>query len=152
MHRLVASTLGLGFIPGRLWGSDKGAGTFGAAFAAVIGLALLALDAPWWLTLAVAAALTAISLWAAVPFAVDGEDPGWVCIDEAAGTMVALVGLGGIPWVVALVVARLADIFKVLPGVRAAEEHLPGAVGITADDLVAGIYGLAAGWAVSWLI
>lgn len=152
MHRLIASTIGLGFIPRRLWGSDTGAGTFGAAFAAVLGLALLAFDAPWWLTLAVAAALILISLWAAAPFAVDGEDPGWVCIDEAAGTMVALVGLGGIPWLVALVVARAADIFKVLPGVRAAEEHLPGAMGITADDVVAGIYGLGAGWGVAALL
>jgi phosphatidylglycerophosphatase A len=39
----------------------------------------------------------------------------------------------------------LADIFKVLPGVPQAEE-IPGSVGITMDDVVAGLYGLAAGW------
>ena len=49
------------------------------------------------------------------PFAGKHDDPGWVCIDETAGTVVALVGLSGWPWVVALVVERLADIFKVLP-------------------------------------
>jgi phosphatidylglycerophosphatase A len=145
MRRVIASTLGLGFIPRRLWGSDSGAGTFGAAFAAAIGAGLLALDAPWWVALAIAAAFTALSLWAAAPFSRDGRDPGWVCIDEAAGTMIALVGLGGVPWVVAVVVARLADIFKLLPGVKAAE-RLHGSIGVTADDLVAGLYGLGAGW------
>jgi phosphatidylglycerophosphatase A len=151
VRRLIASTLGLGFIPRRLWGSDLGAGTFGAAFAAAIGFCLLALDAPWWMTLAIAAALTGLSLWAAVPFSRDGADPGWICIDEAAGTMLALVGLGGIPWVVALVVSRLADIFKVLPGVRTAE-RLPGSIGVTADDLVAGLYGLGAGSVLASLL
>jgi phosphatidylglycerophosphatase A len=151
VRRLIASTLGLGFIPRRLWGSDSGAGTFGAAFAAAVGLGLLALNAPWWMTLAIAAALTGLSLWAAVPFTRGGDDPGWVCIDEAAGTMLALVGLGGIPWVVALVVARLADIFKVLPGVRIAE-RLPGSIGVTVDDLVAGLYGLGAGLVLASLL
>ena len=47
--------------------------------------------------------------------------------------------------------ARLADIFKVLPGVAQAE-RLPGAVGITMDDVVAGLYGLAAGWIVAWML
>jgi len=150
MHRVVASGFGLGLLPRRLWGSDSGAGTFGAVLAAVIGLTLLAADAQWWATLGIAATLTVLSLWASAPFAGDGQDPGWVCIDEVAGTLVALVGLGGIPWVVALAVARLADIFKVLPGVRAAE-RLHGAVGITADDIVAGLYGLGAGWMVHWL-
>jgi phosphatidylglycerophosphatase A len=151
MRRVIASTLGLGFIPRRLWGSDSGAGTFGAAFAAAIGLGLLALGAPWWATLAIAAAFTGLSLWAALPFARDGEDPGWVCIDEAAGTMLALIGLGGIPWVVALVVARLADIFKVLPGITAAE-RLPHSIGVTADDLVAGLYGLGVGWLLAGVL
>jgi phosphatidylglycerophosphatase A len=145
MRRLIASSLGLGLIPRRLWGSDSGAGTFGAALAAGIGLLLLWAGSPWWLTLAVALGLIALSVWAAHPFA--GGDPGWVCIDETAGTMIALVGLGGIPWLVALVVARLADIFKVLPGVRWAE-RLPGSVAVTADDVIAGLYGLGAGWLV----
>jgi phosphatidylglycerophosphatase A len=145
VHRLVASSFGLGLIPRRLWKSDSGAGTFGAGLAAIIGGVLWAAHAPWWVTLVLALAATAASLWSAVPFAVGGADPGWVCLDETAGTLLALIGLQGWPWVVALVVARLADIFKVLPGVHRAEA-LPGALGVTADDLVAGLYGLAAGW------
>ncbi|MCB2222667.1 MAG: phosphatidylglycerophosphatase A [Actinobacteria bacterium] len=144
MHRLTASTFGLGLIPRRLWGSDAGAGTFGAAFAWVLGGALLWAEAAWWWTAAAAALATAASLWAARPFAPEG-DPGWICMDETAGTLLALIGLGGWPWVAAAAVARAADIWKVLPGVRAAE-RLPGAVGITADDLAAGLYGLGVGW------
>ncbi|MEX2322778.1 MAG: phosphatidylglycerophosphatase A [Acidimicrobiia bacterium] len=149
MRRLIASSIGLGLIPRRLWGSDAGAGTFGAGLGAGIAGLLLWLQVPWWVSLAVAAAVTAIALWAAIPFA-DG-DPGWVSIDETAGSLIAVIGLGGIPWVVALVVARLADIVKVLPGVRAAE-RLPGTVGITADDALAGLYGLAVGWALTALL
>jgi phosphatidylglycerophosphatase A len=150
VHRLVASSFGLGFVPRALRGDDSGAGTFGALLGAAIGGVLLALEAPWWAGLVAASAAIAASLWSAAPFATGGEDPSWVCMDETAGTLVALVGLGGIPWVVALVVARLADIFKVLPGVRQAED-LHGATGITADDVVAGLYGLALGWALTGL-
>lgn len=143
MHRFVATGFGSGLIPQKLWHGDSGAGTFGAALAALIGLALW--SAPWWVDLIVALVAIGVSLWAAVPFAVDNADPNWVVIDEIAGTLVALVGLTGWPWLIALVVARLGDIYKVLPGVPQAE-RLPGAVGITADDVVAGLYGLAVGW------
>lgn len=144
MHRLVASCFGLGLLPRHLWGSDVGAGTFGAALGAAAGAVALAADALWVVPIAAAAA-TASSLWSAAPFAADGEDPGWICMDEAAGTLVALIGLTGWPWLAALAVARIADIAKTLPGVGAAE-RLPGAAGVTADDLVAGMYGLAIGW------
>lgn len=149
VHRLIASSFGLGFIPRRLWGSDTGAGTFGAALAVMIGAALLVADAPWWITPALAALSIAASLWASRPFSGEG-DPGWICMDETAGTFVAMIGLAGAPWVAAVVVARAADIVKVLPGVRRAES-LPGAVGITMDDVVAGIYGLAVGWILTGL-
>lgn len=149
MHRFVASGFGVGFIPRRLWGSDNGAGTFGAGLAALLGLVWW--RQPWWLHLGVFAVFLGLSLWSARPFASDHADPGWVVIDEMAGTFVAVIGLAGWPWLVAVVVARLADIFKVLPGVGRAEA-LPGAVGITMDDVVAGLYGLAAGWATTLIL
>lgn len=143
MHRFVASGFGVGLIPRRLWGSDNGAGTFGAVLAA--GLSLIWWNGPWWLQTAVFGGFLLLSLWAARPFGGDHADPGWVVIDEMAGTFVAVIGLSGWPWLVAVVVARLGDIFKVLPGVAQAEV-LPGSIGITMDDVVAGLYGLAAGW------
>ncbi len=145
MRRFVAAGFGLGFIPRRLWGSDMGAGTFGAALGAVVGLAVMPIHWTWGLVAFLAA--LALSLWAGAPFNRGHEDPQWVCIDEVAGTLVALIGLSGWPWLVALVVARLADMYKVLPGVYRAEALRDG-VGITADDVVAGLYGLAVGWAL----
>ncbi len=145
MHRIIASGFGVGLIPSKLWGSDNGAGTFGAVLAA--GLSLFMWGWPWWAHIGVFVVFLALSLWSSRPFADDHADPGWIVIDEMAGTFVAVIGLAGWPWLVAVVVARLGDIFKVLPGVPQAEE-LPGAVGVTMDDVIAGLYGLAAGWII----
>ena len=95
--------------------------------------------------------VTAASLWSARRFATDDADPGWVVIDEAAGTFLAVVGLSGWAVATAFVIFRIADISKKFPGVAAAE-RLGGAVGITADDLVAGLWALTAGWLVQALI
>ena len=103
----------------------------------------------WEYQLVAAVVVAALSLWSARAFADEG-DPGWVVVDEAAGTLVATVGLGAVPALVAFIVFRIADATKALPGVAAAE-RLPGAIGITADDLVAGGYALAVGWAIQAL-
>jgi phosphatidylglycerophosphatase A len=149
VHRFIASGFYSGLIPSRLWGSDNGAGTFGAAVAVVISLFLWRY--PWWVGVIAFLIAFVLSLWSSAPFAKDHADPGWIVMDEIAGTLIAVIGLTGWPWLVAVVVARLADIFKVLPGVPQAEK-LPGAWGITMDDVVAGLYGLAAGWLVWWLL
>jgi phosphatidylglycerophosphatase A len=89
--------------------------------------------------------LTLAALWSTRPLAPDVGDASWIVIDEAAGAFVATIGLLGWPALIAFVVFRIADILKSrLTGVVQAES-LPGALGITADDLVAGLYGLAAG-------
>ncbi len=128
-----------------MWGSDNGAGTFGAVVGGVIGI--VSWLTPWWSGLLLAVAAVIVSVWASAPAAAAGEDPGWIVSDEVAGALVAVIGLSGLAWIVAWTVARLADIFKVMPGVRAAES-LSAPLGITADDVVAGLYGLAAGWIV----
>lgn len=144
MRRLAASLLGTGLILGRLRGSDRGSGTVGAVFALALSLWLGGLAGPP-AQLAAAAGLILLSLWAAAPYARDGGDPGWVVVDEAAGSLLATVGLLGWPALAAFVVFRLADIFKrVFPGVAAAE-RLPGTWGVVADDLVAALYGLVVG-------
>jgi phosphatidylglycerophosphatase A len=145
VRRLLASWFGTGFIPRRLAATDQGAGTVGALFALIP--ALLLGRAGWGAQVAGAVLVTAGALWSTRPYAVDGADPDWVVIDEAAGTFVAVLGLGGWEWIPAFLMFRLADITKRLPGVSAAE-RLPGSLGVAADDLVAGAWGLAAGWAV----
>jgi phosphatidylglycerophosphatase A len=150
VRRFIAAGFGAGFVPRRLWGSDNGAGTVGAVLAACIAVAISPF--PDYVHVAAAGIAVALSLWAPRPYLEDGGgDPQWVAIDEVAGALIALTGLAGLPWLLAWAVFRVADIWKVLPGVPQAE-RLPGALGVTADDLVAGLYGLASGSALAWLI
>jgi phosphatidylglycerophosphatase A len=148
MARLLASWFGTGLILGRIRGSDAGSGTVGAAFALIVVALLHPLG--WGAQLAAAALVTGLSVWSADRFADEG-DPGWIVIDEAAGTLLATIGLGLVPAIVAFVVFRVADITKRFPGVTAAE-GLAGGTGITADDLVAGAWALGAGWIVQGLL
>lgn len=145
MHRAVASWFGTGLILGRLRGSDMGSGTVGALFA----LPVAVLIGEWWgwpAQVAAAVVVVALSVWSARPFAEDDGDPGWICVDEAAGAFISVIGLPfWPPAVIAWLAFRAADIFKnFAPGVARAE-RLPGAVGVTADDVLAGLYGLAVG-------
>lgn len=150
MQRLLSSWFGTGLVLGRLRGSDVGSGTVGAAFALPLGLLAGIGGWPWQLGIALAVIL--IGVWAAEPYSRSHGDPGWVVIDEAAGALVAIIGLGVPAALVAWTVFRIADIFKrAFPGVAAAE-RLPGAIGVMTDDLVAALYGLAAGWAVQSLL
>ena len=145
MHRVVASWFGTGLILGRIRGEDVGSGTVGAIFA----LPIAVLIGEWWGwqgQLLAALAVTAAALWSIRPFVGPEGDAGWIVVDEAAGAFVAVIGLPFWPYaLIAWIVFRAADIFKTAaPGVARAED-LPGAVGVTADDLVAGLYGLAVG-------
>jgi phosphatidylglycerophosphatase A len=71
------------------------------------------------------------------------KDPQWIVIDEWAGLYVALIGADfRVLWhvLLAFILFRIFDISKVGP-IRTAE-RLPGAVGIMADDVVAGVFAL----------
>ena len=148
MNTLLASWFGTGLILRRVRGSDAGSGTVGSVAALV--LALLLQPAGWLVQLLAAVLVTALSVAASAPFADEG-DPGWVVIDEAAGTLIATIGLGWPGWLAGFIVFRLADIVKATPGVGRVES-LPGGWGITFDDVVAGAYGLAAGWGLQLLL
>ncbi len=144
MHRLVASWFGTGLILRRLRGADEGSGTVGAAFAMLIWWALS--DLGWPAQALSVVIVTALSVWSARPFSDEHADPAWVVVDEAAGALLATIGLTGPAALIGWLVFRAADIMKTrFPGVAQAEA-LPGSIGVTADDLVAGLYGLAAGW------
>jgi phosphatidylglycerophosphatase A len=68
------------------------------------------------------------------------EDPSVVVIDEVLGMFVTLLGLPFDPVVafVGFLLFRVFDIVKPYPA--AALEHLPGGLGIMADDVAAGVY------------
>jgi phosphatidylglycerophosphatase A len=149
--RLIASFFGTGLILRRVRGRDIGSGTVASLFALAVAIAARPLGVPFQIGLMMTASIAC--LIAVRPFLLTEGDPAWVVIDEAAGTFLATLGLGPVPALVAWAVFRLADIFKRrFPGVAAAEAKLPGAVGVLADDLVAGLYGLAAGWLLQGLL
>lgn len=152
MHRLLASWFGSGLILHRIRGSHLGSGTIGALFTLPVAW-LLGVWLGWPGQLGAAVVVAGVSVWASNGFVQAEGDAGWIVIDEAAGTFLAIVGLMAWPEVLAAwVVFRLADIRKSLaPGVAAAE-RLPGGLGVTADDLVAGLYGLVVGHLVRILL
>ena len=136
----ISSGLGSGYAP-------KAPGTFGTAAAATawLGMSTLGmLSSP--LSHVVCAVLVIAVGTIAIHVILRNEaskDPQWIVIDEWAGLFVALIGTNtSVLWEVllAVVLFRVFDISKVGP-IRSAE-RLPGAVGIMADDVVAGGFAL----------
>lgn len=86
-------------------------------------------------------AVIAISVWAAGRAEpLFGHDSGRIVIDEWAGVFVCYLGLPPDAWVMAplFVLFRVFDVWKPWPTRKL--ESLPGGVGVTADDLMAGVY------------
>ena len=68
------------------------------------------------------------------------DDPGWIVIDEFAGQWIAMLGLGRVSLyglIAAFVLFRCFDIVKIGPVGWADKKD--GAVGVMADDVVAGL-------------
>jgi phosphatidylglycerophosphatase A len=136
----MAGGFGSGFFP-------VAPGTAGSVVGVAIGVALLAWS-PW--LLAGGAAVAAVGGTACIRAATgmgwlgsekgDHDDPGWIVIDEIAGQMIALLALPRPGWMgVALAFAlfRLFDIWK--PGPVGWADRRGGAVGVMADDVLAGL-------------
>ncbi len=129
----VATGFGLGRLPRApgTWGS-LGAVLFYLLLAPWIGLYGQILVALFWCVL---------GLWSSERIArrLDQKDPQEVVIDEIAGQWIALLGLYSLGGVfLSFVVFRLLDIYKP-PPIRQADS-LPGAWGIMADDILAGLF------------
>lgn len=127
-----------------------GPGTYGSVGAVIIWfLVAHAVHGVWlpWVTLAMAAAATAIGIPAATRVSRESgrKDPQIVVIDEVAGQWLALVfSAPSLPLtLLALGLFRFFDILKP-PPVRALEK-LPEGTGIVVDDLAAGAYALIVG-------
>ncbi len=127
---MVAGGFGCGLAP-------RAAGTVASAAATLIAAGLLAIS-PALLPLGVSLALLS-GFWAINRLGVT-NDPGWVVVDEIAGQWIALLAAvrAGAPALIAgFVLFRVFDILK--PGPIRWAERLPGAAGVMADDLLAGI-------------
>ncbi|PYU89117.1 MAG: phosphatidylglycerophosphatase A [Acidobacteria bacterium] len=139
----IATGAGIGYLPVP--------GTFGAA----AGLGIVAALARWvtyrswlWALVGVAtAAVFVLGVWAAgsAEEFFGHTDPSYVVIDEVAGQMVTFLLRPDAPWrwlLAGFVLFRVFDVLKPFPAGRA--EGLPGGWGVMTDDMVAGVYSLAA--------
>jgi phosphatidylglycerophosphatase A len=129
LARVIASGLGSGYAP-------RAPGTAGSLLAVLLGTLLMCVSP---LALPVAAlAATFGGVWAIRAARVDG-DPGWVVIDEFAGQWIAMLSLPRPAWpglLAAFVLFRLLDITK--PGPIGLADRRHDAVGVMADDVIAG--------------
>ena len=149
--RLVASGFGIGFAP-------VAPGTAGSLVGVALG-AMTLWRAPWMLPsiawAAVACGMVAVRGATGLPWRkaakASGDDPGWVVIDEIAGQLCALLLLPG-PSAAGLLLAfalfRVLDIAK--PGPIGWLDRQGGALGIMADDVLAGLVAGALVGAAHW--
>ena len=131
----IATVGGVGWFP-------VAPGTAGSAVGVVIYLATRGWSAP--AQVAVLLGITLVGWWAAgvAETELKKQDPGPVVIDEVAGQLVTLL-LTGVGWkgaIAGFFIFRVLDILKPFPARRF--ERLHGGLGIMADDLMAGVYGL----------
>ena len=137
-----ATALGVGYAP-------FAPGTFGSA----VGLVLwAALPSSALVQAAAIVALFVLGSWSgSVAERHFGRtDPGQVVIDEVMGMLITLF-LNPVGWkgaFVAFLFFRVADVIKPYPANRF--EHLPGGVGVMADDGMAAIYANLAVRACLW--
>lgn len=118
-------------------------GTFGSAVG--VGVYLLISGLPLGAQIAAAVAIILIGTWASAVAArrFNRTDPSHVVVDEVAGQVVTLVGLGA-NWTMLLagfLLFRVLDIIKPWPANKL--EALHGGRGIMADDVMAALYGHA---------
>ena len=136
LSRWVSAGFGSGY-------AQAAPGTVGS-IVALLFFALL-----WWFEIVrsplhsavLAVATTLVGLLAAHFSVADSaeKDPSWIVIDEWAGLFVSLIGVAPHSPLMALVAFAFFRFFDILkPGPVAWAERLPGAVGIMADDIVAG--------------
>jgi phosphatidylglycerophosphatase A len=129
----LATGLGSGFI-------RPYSGTWGSIPAVFLawGLQRLGND---WLFVASTVAMVAASIWVASQAeGLFGHDSGRIVIDEFAGVFICYLGLPADAWVMipVFVFFRVFDVMKFWPCRNL--ERLGGGLGVTADDIGAGVY------------
>lgn len=135
--RLIAGGFGIGWVP-------MISGTLASAIATLIGIGLM-LSSPYALWAAILLAVIG-GVWAIRAAGAD-DDPGWVVIDEFAGQWIAMLGLARVTALGALaafVLFRVLDITKLGPVGWADRRH--DAVGVMADDVIAGMIAALVLW------
>ena len=143
LARRIASGFGSGFAP-------VAPGTAGSAVALLIGAGLMQ-GSPYALPLAALLACL-VGIWAIG--AVGGnDDPDWIVIDEFAGQWIAMLTLpraSAIGLAAAFALFRLLDILK--PGPIGWADRRKDAVGVMADDVIAGMLAAIILWFGQWFL
>lgn len=142
IHHVIGTFFGTGHAP-------FASGTVGSAAIAAVVFALTLVVPPEWY-LATCLALAAFYFVLGVPAGTWcerrwGKDPSQCVADEVVGFLIGVAWLTPPDWraiVAAFFLFRLFDVGKVYPANRL--ERLPGGWGIMLDDVVAGLYTLAA--------
>ena len=82
----------------------------------------------------------------------DRKDPALVVIDEIVGMLITMIAIPATPLAMTLgfILFRIFDIWKPFP-IRLIDQRFHGGLGIMLDDVVAGIYSLAAMHLLGWL-
>lgn len=142
-HNWVATWFGCGLMV-------PAPGTWGTLGGMPFALAFMALGGPALLAIAIVAIIP-IGLWATRSFEEETQthDSSIIVVDEVAGIWIALLpaGLDPILFVAGFFLFRLFDIVKAGP-VGWADRKLPGAWGVMADDLIAGVFAALCLWAI----
>lgn len=132
---LIATWFGTGHLP-------KAPGTWGSLAALPLAWVIAERAGPYAL-MAAGIAMFCAGIWACGIYLRHSReaDPGVIVIDEVAGQMLAVVpaGLDPLAFTLGFVLFRIFDIMKPWP-LGALERALPGAAGVMADDVAAGLY------------
>jgi phosphatidylglycerophosphatase A len=140
----IATCGGVGYFP---IAPGTAGSAVGIALVAALGRAELGPGWTWVLLGAAAVSIFVVGLWAAgrAEKFFGRTDPGHVVIDEVAGQVITFLAQPEASWkwlLAGFVLFRFFDVIKPFPARRA--ERLPGGWGIMTDDVLAGLYSLAA--------
>lgn len=132
---LLATWFGVGLLP-------KMPGTWGSLAALPVAWLVAERFGPY-AVVAVGIVLFAVGMWASTEYLkrTRTQDPGEIVIDEVAAQTIACApaGLDPVAFLLAFFMFRVFDVMKPWP-VNALERKLPGAAGVMADDIAAGLY------------
>ena len=131
---LIATLGPIGYLP-----APGTCGTICAALSMYALRSAVALPAAWGIV-AIGTLIAFLSVHYALPQFRGHSDPSQVVIDEYIGfaVLACTIPVDGVVFAVAFLFFRFFDIVKPL-GIKKVE-HLPGALGIMGDDLVAALY------------
>ncbi len=134
---VLSTWFGAGLLP-------KGPGTWGSAAALPFAWVLMSSGGPVLLLIATCLCF-AVGWWASSVYVrrTGADDPSEVVIDEVAGQWLVLLAapLDPLFYLVGFTLFRIFDIWKPWP-VGWADRRIDGGLGIMADDILAGAYGL----------